>query len=153
MKNEKKLNNKGFSLVELIIVIAIMAVLIAVLAPQYMRYVERGRAASDRDNVQAIVSALQVHAADTLATETLKSGTISLSNTAVTTITGAAGSANASYVEAINNAGLDTANPAVANQVTLPRLTNTSTFSAVTITITVSGDTVSVVATETPVSP
>ena len=36
MKNEKKMNNKGFSLVELIIVIAIMAVLIAVLAPQYM---------------------------------------------------------------------------------------------------------------------
>ena len=32
----KKMNNKGFSLVELIIVIAIMAVLIVVLAPQYL---------------------------------------------------------------------------------------------------------------------
>ena len=31
----KKMNNKGFSLVELIIVIAIMAVLIVVLAPQF----------------------------------------------------------------------------------------------------------------------
>lgn len=154
MKNEKKLNNKGFSLVELIIVIAIMAVLIAVLAPQYMRYVERGRAASDRDNVQAIVSALQVHAADTLATETLKTGTITLTNTATTTITaGATGSANASYVEAINNAGLDTATTPTAGSVTLPRLTNTSTFTGVTITITVSGDTVSVVATETGATP
>lgn len=32
MKNEKKMNDKGFSLVELIIVIAIMAVLVGVLA-------------------------------------------------------------------------------------------------------------------------
>ena len=35
MKKEN-MNNKGFSLVELIIVIAIMAILIVVLAPQYL---------------------------------------------------------------------------------------------------------------------
>ena len=42
MKKEmkKKNNNKGFSLVELIVVIAIMAVLMVVLAPAMLRYVE-----------------------------------------------------------------------------------------------------------------
>jgi type IV pilus assembly protein PilA len=34
MKNEVKKNNKGFSLVELIVVIAILALLVGVLAPQ-----------------------------------------------------------------------------------------------------------------------
>jgi type IV pilus assembly protein PilA len=33
----KKANNQGFSLVELIIVIAIMAVLVGVLAPQFIK--------------------------------------------------------------------------------------------------------------------
>ena len=48
MKREQKsLTNKGFSLVELIIVVAIMAVLIGVLAPQYLRYVEKTRLQRD----------------------------------------------------------------------------------------------------------
>lgn len=38
-KKQKSLTNKGFSLVELIIVIAIMAVLVGVLAPQFLKYV------------------------------------------------------------------------------------------------------------------
>lgn len=46
MKKEK-MNDKGFSLVELIIVIAIMAVLVVVLAPQYLKYVERSRNSTD----------------------------------------------------------------------------------------------------------
>ncbi|MDE7360278.1 MAG: prepilin-type N-terminal cleavage/methylation domain-containing protein, partial [Lachnospiraceae bacterium] len=37
---KQNMNDKGFSLVELIIVIAIMAILIVVLAPQYLKYVE-----------------------------------------------------------------------------------------------------------------
>lgn len=61
---EKKLNNKGFSLVELIIVIAIMAVLIGVLAPQYLKYVEKGRASADIDNVDQMISAVVTYSAD-----------------------------------------------------------------------------------------
>lgn len=56
----KKTNNKGFSLVELIIVIAIMAVLIAVLAPQFLRYVERSRYQKDMSAVGELENAMKV---------------------------------------------------------------------------------------------
>ena len=39
--------NKGFSLVELIIVIAIMAILIGVMAPQLIKYIEKSKVSSD----------------------------------------------------------------------------------------------------------
>ena len=39
--------NKGFSLVELVIVIAIMAVLVAILAPLFIKYVEQSRRSRD----------------------------------------------------------------------------------------------------------
>ncbi len=67
----KKMNNKGFSLVELIIVIAIMAILIVVLAPQYLRYVERSRNSTDMQNARTLMTAVETWAADPQATSSL----------------------------------------------------------------------------------
>ena len=64
----KKTNNKGFSLVELIVVIAIMAVLIGVLAPTFTKYVERSRKSTDVQNVASIVTAVQTYAIDPMVT-------------------------------------------------------------------------------------
>ncbi len=63
-KKQKSLTNKGFSLVELIIVIAIMAVLVGVLAPQFIKYVEQSRKSTDIQNAESIKTAVLADIAD-----------------------------------------------------------------------------------------
>ena len=60
----KKKNNKGFTLVELVIVIAILAILVGILAPQYTKYVEKSRKTADVDNMDELIKAVQVYAID-----------------------------------------------------------------------------------------
>ena len=83
-------NNKGFSLVELIIVIAIMAILVGVMAPQLIKYIEKTNVSSDTqlcDSVKTAITTammdptvLEEAASTTLINTTLGSNESTLSN-------------------------------------------------------------------------
>lgn len=65
MNNHIKENaNKGFSLVELIVVIAIMAVMTSVLAPSLLGYVEKSRMQKDDSAMGEVANAIKLALAD-----------------------------------------------------------------------------------------
>ncbi len=68
MKNKwLKAGNKGFSLVELIVVIAIMAILVGVAVPVYTGYIEKSQKAADVQLIDEIKHAMEIaNAAQTL---------------------------------------------------------------------------------------
>jgi len=57
-------DNKGFSLVELIIVIAIMAILVGILAPQFIKYIEQSREAKDIQAIDSIRKAIEAYSSE-----------------------------------------------------------------------------------------
>ena len=78
-------NNKGFSLVELIIVIAIMAILVGVMAPQLIKYIEKTNVSADVQVCDSVRTALTTACLDP---DVVKNGgTIADTDANITSIT------------------------------------------------------------------
>lgn len=71
----KKTNNKGFSLVELIIVIAIMAILAGAIAPALIKYIDKSRKSNDVSSAKTIKTAIETALGTESVYETLTSDT------------------------------------------------------------------------------
>ena len=70
-----KKTNKGFSLVELIIVIAIMAILAAAIAPALIRYIDKSRRADDVTAAGTVLTGVQTAMADEDCYSEIQAGT------------------------------------------------------------------------------
>lgn len=65
----KRTDNKGFSLIELIIVIAIMAILVAVIAPNLTKYLAKSKKSADAKNLDEFHNAVLIAASEAIMSE------------------------------------------------------------------------------------
>lgn len=81
------MKNKGFSLVELIIVIAIMAILAAAIAPALIRYIDKSRRSDDVAAAETINTAVQAALANEEAYDEIQNRIPSTGSNSVTLAT------------------------------------------------------------------
>jgi type IV pilus assembly protein PilA len=131
MRKRRKLGNKGFSLVELIIVIAIMAALIAILAPNLIRYVQSSRQSTDLasfDRLDTVFRAAVIERVDGIAANSVV--TLTWNPQAGTIIIAGGGTADentanlAQIQRAVADALGNTANPPDLTAVRVPGRSN-----------------------------
>ncbi len=79
-----KKNNKGFSLVELIIVIAIMAILAGALAPALIKYINKSRRSTDIQNADTLRTSVQTAMSNPDAVDAISGNTTSFTSTDIT---------------------------------------------------------------------
>lgn len=77
-KKQRTLNNKGFSLIELIVVIAIMAILVGAMAPQVTKYIEKSRKSADAQALGTLYTAVITELLDPDVTTKPATGTITI---------------------------------------------------------------------------
>lgn len=92
---------EGFSLVELIIVIAIMAILIGIVALAVIPYLEKSRVGKDQQTVDTVYSAFQATLADQKITA---NATVTIPSTGDATATIGTDAQNKAFIEAMAKA-------------------------------------------------
>ncbi len=121
----KAKDSKGFTLIELMIVVAILGILAAVAIPQYLNYIDRSKKNTVRSNFDTAVSLVKSEFAKAAAGETASSDIVTDLN---------AGFKKSPYNVAVNAFANGTVEDRGQIVIDLPDLSNVGAGSTVTIT-------------------